>query len=167
MSKILWRLLIPLAAALTFSSSSHAGDILGGQLVLVGSATVQGNAFSVGGSTFSVSAGQVVVGPQVYTTTAVVSSVLLNSWMIVASTNPSGATAVTFSGLSPQAWYRLRWSLTDLSPNYAIAALSVNSDTISITTWELYNQEMPILVPPATGGPSTTAIFLTGTFILE
>jgi len=89
----------------------HADIVDGGQLIIGSTATIVGNAFSVGGSTFAVSGGTIVIGPQVYTTTVAKSGLITNAWLIVASTNPSGAASMTFTGLSPNRNYRLRWSL--------------------------------------------------------
>ncbi len=72
----------------------------------------------------------VTVGPTAYTSTAttgsgatVAAGQLLNGWMVVASTNPSGATASYFYGLQGNREYRIRWP--GLLQNTSLGALSV------------------------------------------
>ncbi len=72
----------------------------------------------------------VTVGPVAYTSTAttgagatVAAGQIANSWMIVASTNPSGATASYFYGLKPNTEYRVRWP--GLLQNTSLGALAV------------------------------------------
>lgn len=53
---------LALASPAAADISDSGGLTLGGQVVVQGTATVQGNAFSVGGSTFSVAAGSITLG---------------------------------------------------------------------------------------------------------
>lgn len=108
----------------------------GGDMVLASTQTVSGA---------KIFTSSVTVGALVYTATATTSgfdqagrgSVIVNSWMIVASTNPSAATAAIFYGLQNRRWYRVRYNLTH---NTTSGAMNVTFNEVGGTAYSWVNQ---------------------------
>lgn len=133
-----------------------------------------------GANTFTSS---VTVGPTVYTTTAVTSglsistnSVLVNSWMVVASSRASGETSTRFTGLLPGREYNLIFTYSqagatgspgitfnsDTGANYKYATTGTRSDTgavgsnVSVTGVEC---SLPTFVGVGAGDGSRLSAF--------
>lgn len=100
----------------TGSANPAAGDV-----VSTANNTLSGNNRFSGNNTFSgtnslqgnlyINATS-TIGPQGYSNSVVKSSGTLNNiWMVVASTNPSSQTAISFASLSQNRWYRLHYNI--------------------------------------------------------
>lgn len=138
--------LILLGIALGLSAPARAdlsdsGSLtIGGQGIIQGTMTVQGAAFSVGGTTFSVAGGSVTLGGRLnaaaagikwadgsISTTASSGGGAVGGCVEISSADVYGVSSVTFSNLSSSWTYRLEWSVKMASAAPWLAIV-VNSD---------------------------------------